>query len=155
MRVRSFAAQLVLMFRQTKQNHGGNSQPGDLAAFFHNLIHGLLVDARHRADFLAHVRSGTSEHRIDHAAHAQPRFAHEPTQSLVAPQTPRPVNGKCHAFLTIYFCRWKYFAIASAKPAEDESFASIATRAPASRNARVVVEPIVANCTRSDSAANS
>jgi hypothetical protein len=35
--------------------------------------------------------------------------------------------------------------MASANRAEDESFDSIVTRTPASRNARVVVEPIVAN----------
>ena len=64
--MRAGAARIFLL-GQPEQNHARNAERFDFAAFFDNLIGGLLKHAGHGADFLAHFLPGADKHRIDQA----------------------------------------------------------------------------------------
>ena len=71
-------------------------QPLHLPAFFHDLIDGLLINARHGTDFLANLAARADKHRINESGSAEASFAHEGTQDFAATQTPGTLGGKCH-----------------------------------------------------------
>ena len=60
-----------------KRMTAGNAEGFDFAAFFDELIDGLLSDAGHGADVLADVCAGADEHRVDQAAGGEAGFADE------------------------------------------------------------------------------
>src|SRR5256885_17267826 len=45
----------VFCFGQAEQNYGRNTERGNFAALFHDLIDGLLINAGHGTDFLANL----------------------------------------------------------------------------------------------------
>ena len=94
-----FRAGRVLALGQAEENHGGNAQIGDFAALLGDFIGGLLIDARHRANFGANIRSGAGEHGIDEAARAEPCLADQFAQGFGAAQAARAMGGECHARL--------------------------------------------------------
>src|SRR5204862_7051494 len=86
-----------LGFGQAKQNAAGKPQRLHLAAPLHNLSDRLLMDARHRADFLANLRAWTDKHRINQSRRAEPRLSNEAAQRFAPPQAPRPLSWETHS----------------------------------------------------------
>ena len=89
LRTQRTRAPRILRFRQAKKNHRRNSERFHFPALFQDLISRLLVNRRHRANFLANVLSRAHKHRIDQACGRQARFANHAAERCGAPQAPR------------------------------------------------------------------
>src|SRR5207249_3709774 len=130
---------------QAKKNDAGNPQRLHLAALLHNLIDRLLMDARHRADFLANLRAWTDKHRINQSRRAEPRLSNEAAQRFAPPQAPRPLSWETHSlFAPVDACFTVPAKCSSSASMTDAAVVSVeitSRRTPASRNAFAVTGP--------------
>src|SRR5436190_1809884 len=135
----------VLGFGQSKKNDPGNPERLNLAAFLHNLIDRLLVNAGHGADFLANLGTRTHEQRIDETRRSKARLANKVTQRGAPPQTPRSMGGEAHALFVPAGARFtvpaKCFSNASTTAAAVVSPANTVRPTPAWRNTFAVTGP--------------
>src|SRR5208337_195457 len=106
------------------------------------------MNARHRADFLAHFRAGTDEHGIDKAGGGEACFAHQAAQGFGAAESPRAMRGKAHRCFAPAgkLCPefTKKVARDSRMAVTEVSEATISLCTPASRRALSVTGPIAA-----------
>src|SRR5947207_2483272 len=140
----------VFCFWKPKEDHRRNPKRLDFPALFDNLIRRLLVNPRHRADFLAHILPGTHKHRVDQASRTQARFADHAAKRFGAAQTPGPMRGKAHACFApagAAFAAAKCFSKASTTATAVVSAATTTRSTPASRKAFAVTGPTAAIAT--------
>src|SRR5260370_9958699 len=132
----------VLGFRQSEKNDPEDPKRPHLTALLHNLIDGLLMDAWHRADFLADLGTRAHEHRVNEARCAQARLSNQAAKRLAPPQTPRPMGGKTHTFFApagaCFTVPAKCFSSASTTAAAVVSAEITRRLTPASRTAFAV-----------------
>src|SRR5207245_1192862 len=135
----------IFRFRQSKENNAGNPQPLHLPAFFHDLISGLLMNARHGADFLPHLRPRTYKHRIDEPGRREACLTRQATQGFGPSQSPRTMGGETHrCFAPAGACFTIPAKCSSSASMTDAAVVSLATtmrRTPASRRALAVTGP--------------
>src|SRR5262249_12060149 len=67
--------------------------------FLDNLIGGLLVNAGHRADFLANFVARADKHWIDQASGAKPGFANEVAKGFAATKAAGSLRKRSHGRL--------------------------------------------------------
>ncbi len=94
--VRGAGAGGVFGFGEAEENDAGDAELFDFAAFFEELIDGLLRDAGHGADGLADFGAGADEHRVDEAGRRDARFANEIAESFRAAQAARAMGREAH-----------------------------------------------------------
>jgi len=141
-----------LYVRDTEQDHRGNSQGVNLLTLPHGPLHRQLRDAGHRRNRLRLVLARADKQRVDKISRLQRGFANELSQSLVAPQSSRPINRKIHVALQVrsprppllFGSRWKKATMARTNPDMVNSTATISARPPRSSTVRAVIGPIQA-----------
>src|SRR4029077_9034124 len=135
----------ILGFGQPEKDYSGNPERLHLAALFHNLIHRLLINAGHGADFLANLCARTHEHRIDETRLGKARLSNKATQRFAPPQTPRTVGGKAHTLFApacaCFTVPAKYSSNASMTAAPVVSSANTTRDTPAWLSAFAVTGP--------------
>ena len=87
----------------------GDAQGLYFAAFFDDLIDGLLSDAGHGADFLADVCARADKHRIDQPRGGEAGFADEIAKGFGAAQAAGAMGGETHPCLAPAMgCAWRW-----------------------------------------------
>ena len=94
------------------ENDAGDTEGLHFPALFDDLIRGLLINVRHRADFLTDLAAGANEHGIDEPGGGQIGFAHKSTEGFGAAEAARAMRWERH---------WDEISVAQTKSACEDN----------------------------------
>lgn len=90
------AANGVLGLGDAEQDHRRHSQFINLLGLGHDMLDGLLVNARHGGNFFPDARAEGGKHRIDQVGGGEGGLADHPAENLLAPDPARSEGGIEH-----------------------------------------------------------
>ena len=91
-----FLAERVFVRRHAEQDHRRDMQRGEFVDLAREVIDRLVIDARHRRDFLVDVAAMHHEQRVNEIGRAERRFAHHRAQVGGRAQAAQSNSGEGH-----------------------------------------------------------